>query len=100
MINIRLNEKYAILSDTHQFKLCEVNIAPTDRVINDKVVTKAGDEIYDAVGYYGSPRECLLAIPAKVVRSDDITTLKQLLERIVHYQDLIEKHLCGMMEGI
>ena len=71
MVNIKLDNKLSITSDTNQYILREM-----------KEVTKDGEKtvIYEAIGYFGTLSGALKEYTRKCLRESDAASIKELIE--------------------
>lgn len=82
MINIKLDNKLSITSDSNQYILREM-----------KEGTKDGEkiEIYEAIGYFGTLSGALKEYIRKCLRESDATSIKELIELNARLEEKIDK---------
>jgi hypothetical protein len=94
-MDIRINDQWAITSDSNQFVLNRVKIADSDRT--DKygnTILRAGDEYYQSAGYYFSLKSVLEALPEKALKESGINgTLLDVLAFLKEYSGMVRSKL-------
>jgi len=86
-MNIRLDDKYRIVSDRYNVILQEVKIRATGNNI--------GEEYHENYGYYGTVTACLKAYKELLIKESDVTTIQELVERI----EEIDKKIGEILKG-
>jgi len=81
-MNIRINDKLYLRSDSYCCWLCKVSIVQKGK--------NEGSEREDVIGYYRNPKDAFKALLGHKIRTEDASTLNQLLGAVTSHNAFIE----------
>lgn len=87
MLNIQLDKKYRIVSDTSNYIIQAIGAVREGK--------NKGNETITVEGYYGSLESALKGYKKLLIRESDITTVDELLKALKRIDEKIENILGG-----
>lgn len=81
-MNIRINDKLYLRSDSYCCWLCKVSVIQKGK--------NKGNEREEVIGYYRNPQDAFKALLGHKIRTEDAECLKQLLVAVKTHNDFIE----------